>query len=156
MKNSGAKSSMFNFLAIKSEEAVLGFVIIVLLSLLIYKHWKGQPALAPPKKELEIKQLIETVKQQLEAADQEREADGKAPLFRVETFQLEVNFVVKDSHSANASGNFEVVTVGGQTEFSREQVQKISLQFKAIDYGSKLQEMPSDAGVVPIPVIKEK
>jgi len=147
---------MFNFLTIKSEDAVLGFVILVLLSLLFYKHWKGQPAPVPPKKELEIKQLIETVKQQLEAADQQREADGKAPLFRVETLQLEINFVVKDSHSTNASGNFEVVTVGGQTEFSREQVQKISLQFKAIDYGSKPQEMRSSAGRVLIPEIEEK
>jgi hypothetical protein len=70
---------MFNFIPIKSEEAVLGFVVLVLLSLLLYKHWKGQPAPAPPKRELEIKRSIKTVKQQLVAADQQREEQNKAP-----------------------------------------------------------------------------
>jgi hypothetical protein len=149
---------MFNFIPIKSEEAVIGFVILVLLSLLLYKHWKGQPTPTSPSanQELEISRLIETVKQELEAADQKREAKKEAPLFRVENFNLEIQFVVKQSKSGNAGVNFEVVTVGGQTDFSREQVQKITLQFKATDYGSKPQEMPSSAGRVPIPQIKEK
>ncbi|HQR35751.1 MAG TPA: hypothetical protein PLK30_23635 [Blastocatellia bacterium] len=115
---------MFNFVSIKSEETVIGFVILVLLSLLLYKHWKGQAAPAPSSanQELEISQLIQKVKQELEAADQQREADGKAALFRAETFQLEVNFVVKETDSAKASGNFEVVTVGGQTGFSHKRM----------------------------------
>ena len=79
--------------------------------------------------------LIEQVKSDLESIDEKRIDKNEAPLFSVETFDLEINFVVRESQSGEVRGEYEVVTVGGRSEFSAEKIQKIVLHLKAAEQG---------------------
>jgi hypothetical protein len=102
---------------------------------------------------LGIDTLIEQVKQDLENLDDRRRQQNKAALFIVESFDLEINFVVRESQSGEAGLKYEVVTVGGKSEVNTEKVQKITLRMKAEGVGPG--EVKGTGGFVPVPKGKQ-
>src|SRR5262245_8580424 len=99
--------------AFKLDDIATIAVILILLSLLFYKHWRNDPARTEPPKSLGIDTLIEQVKQDLENMDDRRRQQNEEALFKVDTFDLEINFVVRETQSGEGSLKYEVVTVGG-------------------------------------------
>ncbi len=88
----------------------------------------GKPA------ELGVKDLIRAVKHELYQAELERfeVRDGVAkekelPLFKVESFDLEIRFFVRQRASAGVSAEPQFVVVDTETEISAERTQTIQL-----------------------------
>jgi hypothetical protein len=88
------------------------------------------PADAPPH--LGIDSLINQVRADLENLEVKRESAGVQPLFELQSFDLEVSFVVKQSRKATGSFETEVITVGGEAEHSNEATQRITLHMHTV------------------------
>jgi len=112
----------------KVDQLVL-LVVIVLLTFVLARSWRRDAPSGRPS--LGLDRLVEEVRADLERMDRVRIAENREALFVVETFDLELNFVVREGTTSDASGHFEVVTVGGKSEYSSERVQKIQLHLKA-------------------------
>jgi Trypsin-co-occurring domain 2 len=121
--------------SLKIDDIVLGSVILLLGFLLVLRHWKVEQTSNSNNPKLGVADLIEQVKNDLESMDQKRIDKNEAPLFNVETFDLEINFVVRESQSGEVKGEYQVVTVGGRSEFSAEKIQKIVLHLKTAEPG---------------------
>ncbi len=135
----------------RTDDIVIGIVLLILFALLAYRHLRAEAVEGPSADgQLHIDKLIEQVKQDLEAADEKRIRENKAALFKTETFDLDINFVVRQTASANAQLSYEVVTVGGKSEISAEKVQRISLHFKAVDYGKEDADIKASGEFKPL------
>jgi competence protein ComGC len=147
MRGSRVLRSILN----KPDEVVIIFVIVMLILVLIHRYFRNTQTTTNEGKEISIERLIEQVKSSLEIADAKRMEEKKAALFKVDSFELEINFIVKEAQSGEASIRYEAVTVGGRTEVSAEKVQKIILHMKAIDYDSPDPTIKGNQEFVPIP-----
>jgi hypothetical protein len=112
------------------ERFLLILIILGSLYLLIKGLYKDQ-ALDASGIDLNIKDLTLSVKNQLEQLDQERQKKNELPLFMVESFDLELNFTVKQVATKEGKLEYKVLTIGDKNEVSKEQVQKITLHMKA-------------------------
>src|SRR5207237_737860 len=98
-------------------------------------HLFGAEPVAMPSSEpkIEVGRLVERVRNDLIDAEYRRIKEGRPPLFQVKSFDLEINFVVKTSQSADAKANFEVVTLGVGDQAENQTVQKIMLHMASLD-----------------------
>jgi hypothetical protein len=80
---------------------------------------------------LGIAQVVRRVKQELYEADIERDERGEAALFELDSFDLELNFVVETRGAAKAGTDFALVVLGKEAEVSSQRIQKIHLHMKA-------------------------
>jgi hypothetical protein len=76
---------------------------------------------------LELKTLIRQVKAELQEADLEALNNNEEPLFELQEFDLDLNFVAKGT----TGGKVELSAVGSSVEVSRERLQHIHLRWKA-------------------------
>jgi hypothetical protein len=123
--------------SLKLEDIVLASVILLLAFLLFHRYWRSEPESSLSDGTLGVADLIEKVKSDLETVDRQRIERDEAPLFNVDSFDLEINFVVKEGQSTSAQGEYKVLTVGGTSEVSSEKVQKIVLHLKAVEMGQE-------------------
>lgn len=138
------------FRPFRSREALAWFIAAVLAAALVYQHVTLRQAMEQAPVELGIDQLIAQVKADLEAAERTRLQEGKVPLFKVDTFDLEIHFAVRRSASSEAGARLEVVTLSGKTDVAAEKTQKITLHMKTIDYGNGGGSMPGSSGLIPV------
>lgn len=122
---------MLNITSLKVDEVLLIIIIALLIFLLVHKHWTSRPSDSNQPEELGISSFVEKVRTELYQAEEKRLKTNEAALFKLDKFDLEINFVVKSSLTANGSITHELVTVSGQTETSSEKVQKITLHMIA-------------------------
>ena len=113
-------------------DIIIAVGIIFLLVVMLYNHRRAASTSAKDSAELGVQDLIEKVKSELIKTEQKRIDAEQAPLFELKDFELEVSFVVKTSNKESGKAEFEVVTVGGETEFSSEKIQKIKLHMTAV------------------------
>jgi hypothetical protein len=113
-------------------DLILASGIIVLLVLLIYSYRKQNLAEKDTSARLGVKELIEKVKSELVATEKKRIESNEAPLFLLKDFELEINFVVKEGTTQKGDVDFKVVTVGGTSDYTTEQTQKIKLVMTAV------------------------
>jgi len=142
---------MLRSIPTKPDEVIIMVVIFMLISVLLYRYFRNTQTSTNENKDVSIETLIEQVKNSLEIVDEKRMKENKAALFKVDSFELEIHFVVKEAQSGEASVRYEAVTVGGRTEVSAEKVQKIILHMKAIDYDNSDQTLQGNQEFVPIP-----
>lgn len=128
---------MTTITSLKLEDIVLASVILLLAFILFHKYWKSDPASNVTDGTLGVAELIEKVKSDLEKVDRQRIERDEAALFNVESFDLEINFVVKEGQSTSATGEYKVLTVGGTSQVSSEKVQKIVLHLKTAEMGQE-------------------
>lgn len=84
------------------------------------------------KEPLGIKDLVRSVKRELEEADLERLENDEAPLFKLDRFELEINFVVNNRSKTGASIAPQFIVVDKETEVSTQRIQKIRIQMQAV------------------------
>jgi hypothetical protein len=77
---------------------------------------------------LDVRCLVEAVKTELAAAESAQRRENKAALFELKDFEMEVNYVVRNSGGIKA----EVVGVGTNLDAGSERVQKLLLRWAAI------------------------
>lgn len=135
---------MLDIFTVKSDTIIV-IVIILLLGFLLYNHRKSGLSSNNDDTRLGVKELIEKVRGELIELDRKRIEANEAHLFELKDFELEVNFVVKESNTQKGAFDFKVVTVGGEAGFSSEQTQKIVLRMTAIKE-MELQAEPTNEG----------
>ena len=82
---------------------------------------------------LGVKDLIRAVKKELAEADQERDESNEEALFKVEQFELEINFMIGRHSTAGAELNVpEFIVIDKESKVAAERVQKIKLMMKVI------------------------
>lgn len=80
--------------------------------------------------DLNIKELIQTVRQELIDSENERIQKGLNPLFYVDNLKIEVNFVVEKVKKTGGKFNLKIVDVGRDVTYTNQQVHKITLELK--------------------------
>jgi hypothetical protein len=115
---------------IRLTTCILLIVACVVFALLI-DHYVIEPK-HEAATSLGIDALAEKVRSELENLESWRQSNGKAALFELKDFDLEVSFVVKQSNKAKGELTAEVITVGGEAEHSKEATQKVVLHMGVI------------------------
>jgi hypothetical protein len=122
----------------KLSLAVLAPIVLAALCPEILRHvsgWKRSSALAaaPPGSSLGVKELVQEVRAELAAIERDMLAKNERALFRLETFEMELNFVVRAGASEKLGGHTELVTAESEIETGSEKVQKLVLHWKATE-----------------------
>lgn len=93
-----------------------------------------------------IKELIRRVQTELLESKKQRDAAGQEALFAVDSMTIEVNFVVTRSGAGKGGLDFKIITAGGEKSYENQQVQKITLNLKAVlQSGDGLTELDGAA-----------
>jgi hypothetical protein len=75
-----------------------------------------------------LQDVIQGVRRDLMAAQTRLIQERELPMFQVESFDIELSFIVKQSTAVDAkAGAPEFIVVSGRTDLGQEQVQKIQL-----------------------------
>jgi hypothetical protein len=111
---------------VKSGPLLLCLIVIV-AALYVIPRFIGTSSFVADTKSLEISNLIGRVRCELAKAEVDMHEQGRSQLFELQDFELEINFVVKNSGSLEA----EVVGVGGNLEAGNERAQKLKLRWQA-------------------------
>ena len=115
-------------------DLALLLVGVVCLTVVAVRYFAGsKPSAVVSGRSLELGALIDSVRNDLARADSARIAGKRESLFKVKTFDLEVNFVVSRQTSGTAGADFQVVTLEGAESYSDETIQKIVLHMEAIE-----------------------
>ena len=80
--------------------------------------------------DLQVTQLIQKVEDQLVASEQQRLAKHRAALFRVQSFDLEINFVIKRDTSQKGTASYNIVAIDNQVGSSTEITHKLTLHME--------------------------
>jgi hypothetical protein len=110
---------------------IIAVIVFVALALGI-DHCLINPSHEAESTPLGIDVLAEKVRFELEKLETWRQSNGKAALFELKDFDLEVSFVVKKSKKVKGDLEAEVITVGGEAEHSKEATQKVVLHMGVI------------------------
>ncbi len=81
---------------------------------------------------LGIRELIRTVKLELQETEEQGRTNKEAALFQLKDFDLEINFIVHSHSKGKAGVDYHFVAVGAETEVGLEEIQKIKLHMIAI------------------------
>ncbi|HKQ07724.1 MAG TPA: trypco2 family protein [Blastocatellia bacterium] len=143
-------------------DLIITIAIIFLLIVMLYNHRRSSSTAKVDSAELGVKDLIEKVKSELIEMEQNREREGKAALFELKDFDLEINFVVKAVNKESGQAEFKVITVGGETESDSEKAQKIKLHMTVVQpqnrktKASKTPPQADESAMISDPLPKEK
>lgn len=100
--------------------------------------------------QLQIKDVIRKVQQELIDSQKERREQGMSPLFEVDSLEIEIHFVVQQQSEAKTGVSLAVVEVGADHNYNQEQIQKITLRLKKVENcGEDFQQPVWDNGVLP-------
>ncbi|MBK3518052.1 trypco2 family protein [Carboxylicivirga marina] len=83
--------------------------------------------------ELNLKELIHEVREELIASEKLRVAKGHDTLFEVDKLKIEVNFVVEKSSGKSGGVNLKVIDGKLNKTYTEQQVHKITLDLKVPD-----------------------
>jgi len=102
--------------------AVLLLIIVVSRSVTRYVRSSGDVGAT-----VDMAQLIDQLTGSLQRVEDQSRKSGKTPRLVVEKCDVELSFVLKRSASASAQLTAQPVEVGGTTDYSREQVHKLTV-----------------------------
>ena len=111
-------------------DIVLLIIAIASLSIVALRVLLKSTSAAEDGPGVELNKFISDVRQQFENMERERIKEKRASSMNIESFDLELNFVVKNKKSGKAEANYELVTIGGEAENATEKTQKITLHMK--------------------------
>jgi hypothetical protein len=99
---------------------------------------------------LGVRDAVRQVKRELQEADRERLDSGEPALFEVQSFDLELHFVVEQKSSAGVGLEPKLILVNKSSEISAQTVQTIKIHMVAAapetGEGSVRTESPRDLG----------
>ena len=82
---------------------------------------------------IQLKELVQEVRRQLESLDQERTAAGADALFELQSMELELRFTVEESTTGKGGFDLKVITAGGEDKESSESVQTVKITYRVPD-----------------------
>lgn len=83
-----------------------------------------------------LKQLIVQVRDSLESVDSERQAEGRAPLFELESLELEIKFTVNEGEATKGGFDIKVVSLGTENSVRSEEVQTLRLTYRVASHAA--------------------
>ena len=83
---------------------------------------------------LEIAELVSKVRAELEDLDSRRIEDKKLPFFKLQTMELEIRFVARETSKASGGVDLKIVSFGGESGVLAEEVQTIRLKYGMADF----------------------
>ena len=83
--------------------------------------------------DLSIRTLIEAVSRELLDSQVQRQAAGRAALFKVEGLTLEISFVATTSKHGSGGFDLKVVKADAGAQYDKQSIQKVMLTLKAVD-----------------------
>lgn len=122
-------------------DLIFAIGIIALLASMIYNNRKSTLAVPDNPGRLGVQELIEKVKSELVGTEKKRVEANESPLFMLQDFELEINFVVKENTAQKGDFDFKVVTVGGAADYGYEKTQRIKLRMSVVQ--PQQQETPA-------------
>lgn len=117
---------------------------MLLLGIVAFRQLALRSAPAAPTVHLGVQELVRQLGTELQALDEERTRANpdSAGLLRLAGADIGVSFVVKASTSSKGRAELRVVTVEGGAEYSREQIQKVSIRLLPV---SRMGSTPPDS-----------
>lgn len=83
-----------------------------------------------------LKELIAKVQSDLIQSQREREERGDQAIFEVADLTLEVHFVLQRSGETSGGMDLKILTVGGKSQYQRQQVHKVTLRLVGVPFGA--------------------
>lgn len=137
---------MFNLTPLKVD-LLLGLIVVAVILVAVYVH--RSKAASKPNDIPDGFGLQETIKR-VKADLMQANNDQTAPMFKVKTFDLELNVIVRESTTQKGALEFKVVSFGADQESSNEKAQKITLHMETIET-KVTQTDPSEINPGPTP-----
>jgi Trypsin-co-occurring domain 2 len=100
-------------------------------------------------RELGVREMIRSVKQELQDADKEMRDNREVALFELKEFDLEISFVARASSTAKSGFDYQVLTVDTEKQAGSEKVQKLHLHFVVAAQGEKQSTSASKPSPLP-------
>jgi hypothetical protein len=124
-------------LAIWSRPIPLGWVVLgIPVCVIGWTYWSrigAQPALPADAGEgIGLSSLVNTVRSELVALQTERLQAGHEAVFSIDSFDLEIAFVVKQSDKTKGTVDAQVVTLETESEAVRERSHRVTLHLKPL------------------------
>jgi len=114
-------------------------VPIVVAALLpeVFRYIQGRRFVAPANpatgQPLGIQDLVREVKAELVGAEQEMRAKKEIALFQLQTFEMELKFVLRADSKTKGGVRTELITAESEIQNGSERVQKLTLHWNASD-----------------------
>jgi len=103
------------------------------LAVAAYRWWTNHQSDSRHTQAPNLQELIGDLRHQLLEAGNERRASGEQSLFHVGKCDIEVNVAVKASDTIKGGFTYEVVTAERASQYSTEQIQKITLHLESVE-----------------------
>ena len=84
------------------------------------------------KTELGLTEVIRKIRQELFELYNERQENGQAPLFRIDTCELELNVISRIESKAGGKVSFGIFVTNIEGDYSKEKVHKLKLSLVPI------------------------
>jgi len=81
---------------------------------------------------LNIKDILMAVRDQLEESQKERVKRGKEPFFRTDSLELELQFVAVEEEVGSGKFDLKIIGVGGKASYRSEQIQTVRLRLETV------------------------
>jgi hypothetical protein len=78
---------------------------------------------------INLSNLISTIRTELEEMEKKRIECNKEPMFQLKSMNIEINFVVEESSAGDAGFDIRVIKAGLSTKYTTSEIQKILLTF---------------------------
>jgi hypothetical protein len=81
---------------------------------------------------LQLTDLIDTIRNELAAVDENRIRDGAEPLFELERLELELRFTVEQRAAGKTGFDIKVLTAGGEETLREELIQTVKISYRFV------------------------
>jgi hypothetical protein len=110
---------------------------------------------------LGVEKLVRQIQIEIAKSEEDRKAEGIAPMFELKSFELEISFVARNTSTATGKAQFEIVTVDNQFQTGSEQTHRLKLVMDVISPEGTAEQstsQPPEQGQIlsPIPPVKTK
>ena len=125
-------------------ELAAAVAVVALMSFIALRRFSAEPAeRARVTEELGVGDLLQRIKAELRAADEQQVRSGSAALFQVGAVDVEISYATRRVVSAEGKVEYRVVALTGAAEESSERGQKITIHLSTInDTSEQVIEMP--------------
>jgi hypothetical protein len=83
-----------------------------------------------PGPKIDLASFVTAVREGLESTEQDMTMTNRSPLFELESFELEVHFVMSSSETDERGFDLKVISLGLESESKSEEVHTLKLKYK--------------------------
>lgn len=81
---------------------------------------------------INVTEVINKIREQVDSSQEERIKDGKSPLFRAQNIEIELSVIVSKSVEAKSGIDIKIVSLENRGYYRIEEIQKVKLTFRTL------------------------